>query len=63
MDETKIELILADVFLEDEWGTDLLREVMQGNLKLERSSWLHIPMWKQPGTVFACTPLIPSLNR
>jgi two-component system, NtrC family, response regulator HydG len=33
MDETEFELILADVFLEDGWGIDILREVMQRNLK------------------------------
>ena len=33
MDETQFELILADIFLEDGWGIDLLREVMQRNLK------------------------------
>ena len=33
MDETEFELILADNFLGDGWGTDILREVMQRNLK------------------------------
>ncbi|MEN6438816.1 MAG: response regulator [Syntrophobacter sp.] len=33
MDETEFELILADIFLEDGWGIDVLREVMQRNLK------------------------------
>jgi two-component system, NtrC family, response regulator HydG len=33
MDETKFELILADIFLEDGWGIDILREVVQRNLK------------------------------
>jgi len=33
MDETEFELILADIFLEDGWGMDILREVMQRNLK------------------------------
>jgi two-component system, NtrC family, response regulator HydG len=33
MDETEFELILADIFLEDGWGIDILREVMQRNLK------------------------------
>ena len=33
MDETEFELILADVFLEDGWGIDILREIMQRNLK------------------------------
>ena len=33
MDETKFELILADIVLEDGWGIDILREVMQRNLK------------------------------
>ena len=33
MDETEFELILADIFLEDGWGIDILREVKQRNLK------------------------------
>ena len=33
MDETEFELILTDIFLEDGWGIDILREVMQRNLK------------------------------
>jgi two-component system response regulator HydG len=33
MDDTDFELILADIFLEDGWGIDILREVMQRNLK------------------------------
>jgi DNA-binding NtrC family response regulator len=33
MDEIEFELILADIFLEDGWGIDILREVMQRNLK------------------------------
>ena len=33
MDETEFELILADIFLGDGWGIDILREVMQRNLK------------------------------
>ncbi len=33
MDETLFELILADIFLEDGWGIDILREVRQRNLK------------------------------
>jgi len=33
MDETEFELILADIFLEDGWGIDILGEVMQRNLK------------------------------
>ena len=33
MDETEFELILADIFLEDGWGIDILQEVMQRNLK------------------------------
>ena len=33
MDETKFELILADIFLGDGWGIDILQEVMQRNLK------------------------------
>ena len=33
MDETAFELILADIFLEDGWGIDILEEVMQRNLK------------------------------
>jgi two-component system, NtrC family, response regulator HydG len=33
MDETEFELILADIFLEDGWGIDILREVMQRNLE------------------------------
>ena len=33
MDETEFELILADIFLEDGWGIDILREVVQRNLK------------------------------
>jgi len=33
MDETEFELIFADIFLEDGWGIDILREVMQRDLK------------------------------
>ncbi len=33
MDETEFKLILADIFLEDGWGIDILLEVMQKNLK------------------------------
>lgn len=33
MDETEFGLILADIFLEDGWGIDILREVRQRNLK------------------------------
>jgi two-component system response regulator HydG len=33
MDETEFELILADIFLEDGWGPDILLEVMRRNLK------------------------------
>jgi len=33
MDETEFELILADNFLEDGWGIDILQEVMRRNLK------------------------------
>jgi two-component system, NtrC family, response regulator HydG len=33
MDEREFELILADIFLEDGWGIDILQEVMQRNLK------------------------------
>jgi DNA-binding NtrC family response regulator len=33
MDETEFKLILADIFLEDGWGIDILREVMQRDLK------------------------------
>ena len=33
MDETEFELILADIFLEDGWGIDILEEVMRRNLK------------------------------
>ena len=33
MDETEFGLILADIFLGDGWGMDILREVMQRNLK------------------------------
>ena len=33
MDETEFELIFADIFLEDGWGIDILREVMQRGLK------------------------------
>ena len=33
MDETEFELILADIFLEDGWGIDILRVVLQKNLK------------------------------
>jgi len=33
MDETEFQLILTDIFLEDGWGMDILREVMQRNLK------------------------------
>ena len=33
MDETEFDLILADTFLNDGWGIDLLREVDQRNLK------------------------------
>jgi two-component system response regulator HydG len=33
MDETEFQLILADIFLEDGWGMDILREVRQRNLQ------------------------------
>jgi two-component system, NtrC family, response regulator HydG len=33
MDETEFKLILADLFLDDGWGLDILREVMQRKLK------------------------------
>ena len=33
MDETEFELIFADIFLEDGWGINILKEVMQRNLK------------------------------
>ncbi|NLI34887.1 MAG: response regulator [Deltaproteobacteria bacterium] len=33
MDEAEFELILADIFLGDGWGIDILREVMRRNLK------------------------------
>jgi two-component system, NtrC family, response regulator HydG len=33
MDETEFNLILADIFLEDGWGIDILREIMQRSLK------------------------------
>ena len=33
MDETEFDLILADTFLNDGWGIDILREVDQRNLK------------------------------
>ena len=33
MDETEFELILADIFLGDGWGIDILREVTQRSLK------------------------------
>ncbi len=33
MDETEFDLILADIFLGDGWGIDILQEVMQRNLK------------------------------
>ena len=33
MDATEFELILADIFLDDGWGMDILREVRQRNLK------------------------------
>jgi two-component system, NtrC family, response regulator HydG len=33
MDETEFKLILADIILDDGWGIDILREVMQRNLK------------------------------
>jgi len=33
MDETEFELIFADIFLDDGWGIDILREVRQRNLK------------------------------
>ena len=33
MDETEFELILANSFLDDGWGIDILREVVQRNLK------------------------------
>jgi two-component system, NtrC family, response regulator HydG len=32
-DETEFKLILADIFLEDGWGIDILSEVVQRNLK------------------------------
>ena len=33
MNEGEFELIIADIFLDDGWGIDILREVMQRNLK------------------------------
>jgi two-component system, NtrC family, response regulator HydG len=33
MDKTEFDLILADIFLGDGWGIDILGEVMQRNLK------------------------------
>jgi two-component system response regulator HydG len=33
MDETEFKLILADLFLDDGWGLDILREVMERGLK------------------------------
>jgi two-component system, NtrC family, response regulator HydG len=33
MDQKEFELILTEIFLEDGWGIDVLREVMQRNLK------------------------------
>jgi two-component system, NtrC family, response regulator HydG len=33
MDEAEFQLILADLVLGDGWGTDILREVMERNLK------------------------------
>jgi two-component system response regulator HydG len=33
MDEMEFELILADIFLEDGWGIDILQEVMKRHLK------------------------------
>ncbi len=33
MDETEFKVILADIFLEDGWGIDILQEVMQRQLK------------------------------
>jgi DNA-binding NtrC family response regulator len=33
MDKTEFDLIIADIFLKDGWGTDILQEVIQRNLK------------------------------
>ncbi|MBF0476229.1 MAG: response regulator [Deltaproteobacteria bacterium] len=33
MDEMEFDLILADIILDDGWGTDILQEVIQRNLK------------------------------
>jgi two-component system, NtrC family, response regulator HydG len=33
MDETEFKLILADIFLEDGWGIDILQEVIKRDLK------------------------------
>ncbi|MEM5786038.1 MAG: response regulator [Syntrophobacteraceae bacterium] len=33
MNEIEFDLILTDIFLEDGWGIDILREVMRRNLK------------------------------
>ena len=33
MDEAEFELILVDIFLEDGWGVDILREVTERDLK------------------------------
>jgi len=33
MDETEFKLILADIFLDDGWGTDILQEVARRDLK------------------------------
>ena len=48
MDETEFELILADIFLEDGWGIDILQEVTKRNLKTR-----VIIMTAYPSTVAA----------
>ena len=48
MDEAEFELILSDIYLEDGWGGDILREVMQRHLKTR-----VIIMTAYPSTVAA----------
>ena len=33
IEKMKFDLILADIFLDDEWGIDILKEVIQRNLQ------------------------------
>ena len=63
MDEREFKVILADIFLEDGWGIDILQEVMQRQLKTRVIIMTAYPSTETVQEGFACTPLITSLNR